>query len=286
LNEQAAKLRAGLASAEGVVSAAAWDCLTARLLASSGFDSVVVSGLAVSVARLGLPDLGFLGLTDLVSIVGPIATTCGVPVVADADTGFGSTLNAIHAAWTLAGVGAAGMIVEDQVSPKRCGVLRKEIAPLDESVAKIRGLAAERPTSRFVVVARTDALTVLGIDAAIDRATRFLDAGADVAYIQGARSAAEIERVAAAVRGPLLHTIVPGSTHGLAAGDLRKLGYRWLVHASVAEAAVVEGVRSAARAALDGRSVPEAGSPAALGDLFGSDEWLALEERYSAETRR
>ena len=284
-----ARLRSLIARPEGVVTSACWDCMTARLLESAGFEALFVSGAAVSGSRLGLPDFGFLGLTDMADAVRRIAASVDVPVLVDADTGHGNLLNAVHTAHTLADAGAAGILLEDQVFPKRCGHLvgvGKAVVPVEEQLPKLRALAAERPNPDFLIVGRTDSLSIEGVERAIERVNRYLEAGADIAFVEAPTTLEQLELIGREVDAPLMYNL---STGGLGprvtVEQLRELGFDWVDISGVAMAAVTHGVRALGEAALRaGSDEPLAStgfSPAALAELYDSPGWLDLQARHA-----
>jgi 2-methylisocitrate lyase-like PEP mutase family enzyme len=283
----ARSLRGLLGRSTPLVSASAWDCFTALLLEDAGFPVLHVSGASVSGSRLGLPDLGFLGLPDLADTVRSIARTVRAPLLVDADTGYGGVLQAIHTAEVLAAAGAAAIHLEDQVFPKRCGHLAgKEVVPAEEFAAKIRGVVENRPDPDFLIVARTDALAVEGVDAAIDRANRYLDAGADIAFVEAARTVAEVARIGQEVRGPKLYNLATGGVGPeLGIDELGELGFAWIVVPGVALGAVLREIRAVGKRVLAERNdsaVSDTGfSPGALAELFDVGRWNELDSRYA-----
>lgn len=207
----AARLRELILSPRLLVMPGAYDPLTARLVEEAGFDAVQCSGYGISVAHLGLPDYGFLGLRDMVDRTARIVEAVRVPVMADGDTGFGNAVNAWHAVRAFEAVGAAGVNIEDQVAPKRCGHLDgKQLLPLDEAVAKVRACAQARRDPDFVINARTDALAVGGVDEVIRRGNAYLEAGATMIFVDGLDSVDVARRVVQAVDGPVAINAVEG----------------------------------------------------------------------------
>ncbi|GAA1022360.1 carboxyvinyl-carboxyphosphonate phosphorylmutase [Acrocarpospora pleiomorpha] len=286
-----ARLRALLARDEPLVMPGAWDCMSARLLQDAGFEAVGVSGAGVSVARLGLPDLGFLGLSDMADTVRAIAANVEVPVLADADTGFGNTLSAIRTVREFTAAGAAGLHIEDQTFPKRCGHLDgKQVISADEYLTKLSAVVQERPDPDFVVIARTDVLAVEGVDAAIDRANRALEVGADVVMIEAVETLEQVQRIGREVSGAKLYNLATGGRGPrLTVAELHGLGFGWIVMPGLAMAGVVDGIRQAAAAALrdgDDEHVAALGfSPQDFFELGGLSMWRELERKYPSETR-
>jgi len=216
----------------GVIrSLGAHDVFTARLIEAAGLETVFLGGFGVSASLLGLPDVGFLTLTEMADAVRRMAQRVRIPVVADGDTGHGDLHNVARTVREFERAGAAGVLLEDQVSPKRCGHFEgKQVIPADEMVWKLRAALDARPDSDFVIVARTDARAVEGLDAAIDRVNRYAEAGADVCFIEAPQGRQELERIPQEVKKPLLVNMLTGGvTPILPVDELGRLGYKIVV---------------------------------------------------------
>lgn len=200
-----ARLRELIAAPELLVMPGAYDALSARLIARAGFQAVMAGGFAAAGTLLGEPDAGQMTLNDYADHYGRIAGAIDVPLFVDADTGFGGPNSVRRTVRAFARAGIAGMFMEDQTMPKRCGyVAGKDVIAVDAMVAKIRAALAAREDDAFVICARTDAWSVLGQEAAIERARAYRAAGADLTFVQGADDPADLTRVCAAVPGPQL----------------------------------------------------------------------------------
>jgi 2-methylisocitrate lyase-like PEP mutase family enzyme len=188
------------------------DPLEAMLIEQAGFDAAYLSGFALSASSLGAPDLGIIGLADVAGATRRIASVVDVPVIVDIDTGFGGPLNVRRTVSEVEAAGAAAVQIEDQVSPKRCGHFEdKAVVDLDEAVARVRIAVAARASDDTLVIARTDAVAVSGLEDAIARARAFVDAGADVVFVEALASLEQLAAVADAVPGtPLLYNAVEG----------------------------------------------------------------------------
>lgn len=186
-----------------------FDCLGALAVEAAGFRSALISGNAVSASVFGLPDLGLLTMTEVAQTSSRIANAVQIPVIADADTGYGQPLNFMRAVREFERGGVAGIHLEDQVSPKKCAYYGglHEVVPADEFVRKLKAGIDARETRDFCIIARTDALVSYGVDEAVSRANRYLDSGADAAFVVGCSTVEEIETVARAVHGPLVINI-------------------------------------------------------------------------------
>src|ERR1700676_969941 len=201
---QAARFRELLRRDGMVVAPGAYDCITARLIERAGFEAVYMTG-AGTAAMLGYPDFGIVTMSEMVGNAGRIAAAVALPVIADADTGYGNELNVVRTVREYETSGVAGIHIEDQGFPKKCGHLDdKEIVPREDWLAKIRAAAASRRDPDFLVIARTDARAMAGFDEAIGRANAALDAGADMAFVEAPQTMEEIAAVPKRGRGPCL----------------------------------------------------------------------------------
>jgi carboxyvinyl-carboxyphosphonate phosphorylmutase len=212
-------------------SLGAHDVFTARLIEAAGLETVFLGGFGTSASLLGLPDVGFITLSEMADAVRRMAQAVNVPVVADGDTGHGDLHNVVRTVREFERAGAAGVLVEDQVTPKRCGHFRgKQLISTEEMVLKLRAALDARRDADFVIIARTDARAVEGIDGAIARANRYAEAGADVCFIEAPESRAELERIPREVHRPLLVNMLTGGvTPILTVEELERLGYKIVV---------------------------------------------------------
>ena len=280
------RLRALLDSGETIVAPGAFDPLSARLVEEAGFPAVYMTGFGTSAALIGRPDVGLLTMTEMAGNAGRIAACVDVPVIADADTGYGNPLNVIRTVGAYEAAGAAGIHIEDQVAPKKCGHMEgKLVIPAAEMAAKIAAAIEARTDPDFVIIARTDARAVEGLDRALARARLYLDAGADALFIEALTSEAEIAKAARAFPGvPLLFNWAEGGkTPPVSLARLQELGYRIVIFPI--------STLLAATAAMRGilQEIARAGTPAAaLGDLpaFGEFvDFIGLPEVRAAERR-
>src|SRR5712691_9778183 len=224
-------LRELLKSQRVIRSLGAHDVFTARLREVGGLETVFVGGFGTSASLLGMPDVGFLTLTEMADAVRRMAQRVTIPVVADGDTGHGDLHNVVRTVREFERAGAAGVLLEDQVAPKRCGHFQgKQVIPVEEMVLKLRAALDARRDPDFVIIARTDSRAVEGIDAAIDRANRYGETGADVCFIEAPESRQELERIPREVRYPLLVNMLTGGvTPILTVDELQQLGYKIVV---------------------------------------------------------
>lgn len=215
--------RRELVSAPGV-----YDLISAKLADRMGFEALYMTGYGVVASHLGLPDAGLATYSDMVGRVGQIAAMTGTPLVADGDTGYGGLLNVQHAVRGYESAGAVAIQLEDQEFPKKCGhMLGRRVVPAADMAAKIRVAVESRSDPNFLVIARTDSRTTLGLDEALRRAEAYLEAGADLLFIESPESVEEMARIGRTFEVPLVANMVEGGrTPILDAATLQKLGYR------------------------------------------------------------
>jgi len=267
-----------------LVAPGAYDCITARTIAQAGFAAVYMTG-AGTAATLGYPDYGLVTMSEMADNAGRLAAAVDVPVIADADTGYGNELNATRTVREYERRGVAGLHIEDQGFPKKCGHLdNKVIVPLDEYLAKVRAAVAARQNPDFVIIARTDARAVLGFEEAIRRANAALEAGADVAFVEAPQTLEEVAAVPRLVRGPcLLNVVWRGKTPDIAFTDAQRAGYRLAIVPGLLFKAVI-GVCDAMLAQLKAAGQhPVLDTNMTVGDAFrrlGAEEWDAVSQRF------
>jgi 2-methylisocitrate lyase-like PEP mutase family enzyme len=280
----AKRLRELLAGGELVVAPGVYDGISASLVGQLGFDAAYMTGAGVCASAYGLPDIGLLTLTEMAERVRTLAGLLEVPLIADADTGYGSPINVVRTVREYERAGAAAIQLEDQVFPKRCGHLSgKDVVDADVFAITLRAALDARENPDTVIVARTDARAPLGIDEAITRANQYASLGADVIFVEAPQTVEEIERIAAEVRAPLLLNVVPGGlTPEVDHSRLAELGYRLAIHPGAALAAVVPAVVNALTGLREqAPAVASAASPKGFFDLFGLSAWSELGERYA-----
>lgn len=228
----------------------AFNAMTARLIDRAGFEAVYVSGAGLTNATAGVPDIGLLGMEEWVRLIGYICDATSLPVIADVDTGFGGPSNAARTVRELERVGLAGLHLEDQQFPKRCGHLAgKQLVPADEMCAKLEAAAGARSDGDFLIIARTDARGGEGFDAAVERAKQYLQHGADAIFPEALQSADEFRKFAEALGGPKVPLMANMTEFGkgplLSVTELAAMGYRMVIFPQTA-------FRLANKAMLDG----------------------------------
>lgn len=280
------RLRELLAADEPVLAPGAYDALSARLVAEAGFPAVYMTGFGTAASFLGRPDVGLLTMTEMVDQARRLVGAVDVPVIADADTGYGNPLNVVRTVSAYEQAGVAALHLEDQVAPKRCGHLEgKQVVPVDDMVAKVRAAVAARTDPDLVLIARTDARAVEGIGAAVERARRYYEAGADVLFVEAPQTEEEVEAVARHLAGvPLLFNWAEGGrTPPLPLDALRDLGFRIVIFPVSTLLAATRALRQVLQA------IREAGTPAATMDRlvpFGEFlDFIGLPEVRRLETR-
>jgi 2-methylisocitrate lyase-like PEP mutase family enzyme len=281
------RLRALLADGGLITAPGVFDGLSAHLVARTGFRAAYLTGAGVSVAGYGLPDIGLLTQTEMTERARIVATALdGVPLIADADTGYGAPINVARTVREYEKAGVAALHLEDQAFPKKCGHLPdKELLSAAEFTDKLDAALQARTDENLVIIARTDARGPLGLDEAIDRAGRYAAAGADVLFVEAPQSLEEIEKIAAAIDTPLLINMVQGGlTPDTAPARLAELGYRIVIHPGALLAPyVLHGLEALARL---GGAIPQAApGPEGLFELVGLREWSAIGERYRDHDR-
>jgi 2-methylisocitrate lyase-like PEP mutase family enzyme len=280
------KLRELLSSGHITVAPGAFDGLSARLVEQAGFAAIYASGGAIARAA-GVPDLGLISLTSVVDRLASMVDVVAVPIVADADTGFGNALNAQAAARAFERAGVAAFHLEDQTFPKKCGHYDdKGIVPASEMVQKIKAVRDALHDDDFVVIARTDAIAVEGFAAAIDRASAYLEAGADVIFVEAPTTEAEIEAVAKRLPGwKLINMFEGGKTPLLPAPRLEALGYHLVIIPSDTQRAAIKAMQRVLGAiARDGSSAALHADMVSFKEreaIIGTADYLDRSKRYA-----
>jgi 2-methylisocitrate lyase-like PEP mutase family enzyme len=276
-----ARLRARLGEGQLIVAPGVFDGISAHLVRSMGFPAAYLTGAGTAASGFGLPDIGLVTGSEMAERAAMMAEAVGdLPLIADADTGYGAPINVVRTVRAYEKAGVAAIQLEDQTFPKRCGHLPdKEVISQAEFLAKLAAALDTRTDA--LIVARTDARAVLGLDAAIDRARAYAQAGADVIFVEAPRTVAEIERVAKEVDAPLLINLVPdGLTPDPGPERLQALGYAIAIRPVDLFAAAAHAM-IAALADLGGQRPSEIGrSPKALFQLVGLNQWQALGDTF------
>jgi len=263
----------------------AYDTLTARLVEQAGFEAVYLTGGGYSRAS-GYPDLGLLSLTENAMFIARTVEAVGIPVIADADTGYGNAINVIRTVREYEKSGVAGFHIEDQVSPKKCGHYEgKEVISRAEMVGKIKCAVDTRRDAEMVIIARSDARAIEGLEAAIERVNAYLEAGADVGFVEAPQTVEELRIVGRSLRGPaLVNVFEGGKTPMLGAKELEAMGFRLGIYPSQTHRAAIRAAqRVLAAMKRDGDTNAVEADLASFQereDAVGTAHWRALEEKY------
>lgn len=287
---QAKRLRELLSQDTMIVAPGAYDGITAKLIEQAGFPVVYMTG-AGTAATNGYPDYGLVTMTEMVENAGRIATAVRLPVVADADTGYGNELNVVRTVREYEQRGVAGIHIEDQGFPKKCGHLDdKVIVPLDEFVAKIRAAASAKRDPDFLLIARTDSRAGTGFDEAIRRANAALAAGADMAFVEAPQTLEEVAAVPRLVKGPcLLNVVWGGKTPAVDLDEAGKLGYKLAIVPGLLFKTVIGACDAVLRELRETRRHPVPLGNMTVREAFrrvGAEEWDLLREAFREPGRR
>lgn len=278
------KFRELLKADDIVVAPGAYDAGTAMLTAQAGFPAVYMSGAGVS-ATLGFPDYGLLTMTEMVATASRMAAAISVPLIADADTGYGNELNVARTVEAYERAGVAAIHLEDQVSPKRCGHLKgKEVVSREEFLIKIRAAVGARRDSDFLIIARTDSRAIFDLDEAVARANAALENGADAVFVEATKSVEEAAAVPGLVRGPcVLNMVAGGLTPVFDVKQAQSMGYRLVILPAIVISTMVAAVNQAfAFLQSTGRhpDIPGKLRPEDVFRQFGAGKWDDLRDRY------
>lgn len=283
-------LRAKLAEKRGLLVPGAANALAARVIEDLGFEAVYVSGAGVTNAFWGMPDLGFVSLTEIEQHTTAIREAVEIPVVVDADTGFGNALNVRHSVRALERAGADAIQIEDQTMPKKCGHFEdKSVISTVEMAGKIRAAVDARRSDETLIIARTDALAVEGFEAAIERAQRYIEAGADVTFVEALRSADEIRQIPERLSVPqVINLVVGGKTPIFSQEELAKMRYGLVLYANVALQGAIAGMQAALKRLKETGRLAEADGLVVRFEerqrLVRKPAFDALEKKYSEGT--
>ena len=289
MERASSRLRQMLREPGIIMAPGAYDCLTAGIIRQAGFPAVYMTGAGTSVARLGYPDLALATMTEMVANAADIAAAVDLPVIADADTGYGGILNIQRTIRQYQRAGVAAVHIEDQEFPKRCGHLdNKRVIPTGEMVGKIQAAVAARTDDDFVLIVRTDALAVTGWDDTMRRCEAYTRAGADVLFVEALRSPEEAERAAAALELPLLYNFVEtGKSPLIPAGELERLGFKLVIFPASALLTVSRAVSQLmGELRREGTTAHLVENMVSLQDCFesvGLSAMLAQDSRYGGQ---
>lgn len=281
------RLRELIARPGCVIAPGAYDALSARMIARAGFEACYMTGYGTSVTRLGLPDVGLLTASEMLDNTSRIVDASGLPVVADIDTGYGNAINVYRTVRDFEKAGAAAMHLEDQVSPKRCGHLQgKRVISTNDMLAKIKAACDARRDPDLVLIIRTDAIAVEGIESAFERGERYREAGADMLFIEAPIGREQAERVARHFSGiPLLYNMAAsGKSPDIPAEELGRMGFKlahFALYGLLAAIPAMEHVfAELRRTGTIGHLRGQMATFKQMNDIIGMAEHQAMEERY------
>jgi 2-methylisocitrate lyase-like PEP mutase family enzyme len=254
-------LRAKLEERRGLLVPGGANALAARIIEDLGFEAVYLTGAGATNSFLGLPDLGFISLTEIAQHTAAIREAVNIPVLVDADTGFGNALNVRHSVRVLERAGADAIQIEDQIMPKKCGHFNnKSLIATEEMAGKIKAAVDARNNKDFLIIARTDAIAVDGFEPAMERVHRYIEAGADVTFVEAPESVEEIRKIPQRLSVPqVINVVVGGKTPVLAQEELASMGFGLVLYANVALQGAIAGMQAALKVLKTTGRMDEAG---------------------------
>lgn len=285
--QQARRLRELLARPGPIIAPGVYDCLTAKLVEQGGFDAAFVSGAAVTASVLGWPDVGLQTMPEILGQVRNIARAVEIPLIVDVDTGYGNALSMMRTVREFESAGVAGIFFEDQTFPKRCGHFEgKKLIPIEEMAVKVRAACEARRSQDFVVIARTDARALHGLDHAIERAQAYVEAGADAIYVEALLSVDEMRKAAQSIGAPLQANMSEGNTKTpvLHFDELHAIGFKIISYSGLLQRTAIRAIeRSLAVLRKEGSAMSL--YPEHLASLIDRSKLLGLQRFYELEER-
>ena len=288
----AQRFRDRIAEERIIVAPGCYDALSARLVEQAGFEAVYMTGYGVSATLIGQPDVGLVTMTEMVSRAGHLASAVGIPVIADADTGYGSAINVMRTVREYIRAGVAAIHLEDQVFPKKCGHTRgKQVIPKEEMVGKLLAAVDSRGNSDLVIIARTDANAVHGLDDAMDRARAYIEAGADMIFVEAPKSVEEMRRIHEELRSPLVANMVEkGLTPLLKNQELEAIGFRLVLYPLSSLMAATRAIRDLLRTLKETGATEEFRSRMIefpeLSRIVGFEKFYEREQKYCLSDKK
>lgn len=282
----AKRIRELLASPGPILCPGVFDCVSAKVAERVGFPAISISGAALTASVLGYPDVGLQTMPEVLNQARNIARSVEIPVLVDGDTGYGNALNAMRAVREFEAAGLAGMMIEDQTFPKRCGHFEgKNVIPAEEMVVKIKAACEARRSDDFVIIGRTDARATHGLDHAIERALMYCEAGADIIFVEALLSLEEMKRVAEAIPRPLKANLNDGGkTPMVHFQELYELGFKLINYSGMLQRAAIKGMMDVAGVLLR-EGTTNSVYPSRICDMTERSDLLGLAEFYALEER-
>ena len=282
-----ALLRQQVQARRGMLVAGAANALAARLIEQLGFEALYLSGAGITNSFYGIPDLGFIGLSDLAQHTAAVRDAVQLPIIVDADTGFGNALNVQRTVRTLERAGANAIQLEDQIMPKKCGHFSgKSVISKDEMLGKIKAAADARCSPDFLIIARTDARAIYGLDDALERAHAYAQQGADITFVEAPESRQELQRISTELPCPqVVNVVIGGKTPCLKASEFGHMGFGVVLYANAALQGAIRGMTQALTYLKNHGELPEnpdlVATFAERQSLVQKDRFDALEKRYT-----
>ncbi len=289
--EHAKKMREMIIDKELILAPGAFDALTAKIIEAQGFNAVYMTGYGTAAAVFGLPDLGLLTMTEMVQNASRIVDSINLPLIADADTGYGNPVNMVRTVREYEKAGVSAIHIEDQVWPKRCGHMAgKRVIEVEEMSGKIKAAVDSRRSSDFLIIARTDAIATHGFAHAIERGERYAEAGADILFIEAPENREQVERIPRLL-GTRPHLINMGPrTPNLSIDEVRKMGYAMIIYPGVCLAATITACIEEVKRIMETGSQRDFGdwieSFVELNNFLGASYYSELEQRYQTPDKR
>jgi 2-methylisocitrate lyase-like PEP mutase family enzyme len=281
-----AVFRARLQEDRALLLPGASNALAARVIEDCGFEAIFLTGAGLTNSYYGKPDLGFMGLSDIASHTAAIRNISKLPIIADADTGFGNAVNMYHTVRTLELAGASAIQIEDQINPKRCGHFSgKDVVDVREARDRIRAAVDARTDPNLMILARTDARATQGLEAALERAEAFIEEGADITFVEAPENEEEIRAIPARLKSTpqMLNIVIGGRTPSLEFDKLEEMGFSLVLYANVALQAAIRGMYSALSDLKTNRKFEDTGVIAGFEErqrVVNKSYYDALEKRY------
>lgn len=277
------RLRELIQGPEILIAPGAYDALSAKIIEAVGFDAVYMTGFGTAAGVLGLPDIGLVTMTEMVENAKRIADSVSLPLIADADTGYGNHLNVLRTIREYEKAGVDGIQIEDQISPKRCGHMEgQKIVPVSEMVAKLRAASEVRQNEDTVIIARTDAISAIGFDEAIERGNIFRENGADLLFIEAPTTKEDLEKIPKLINGPVLVNVAPKTPY-MNIKEYEAFGYAMAIYPAISLTAAFAAIRAKLKELKDSGITRDDGHGdvpfAELIDFLGLSEYRDLEAR-------
>jgi 2-methylisocitrate lyase-like PEP mutase family enzyme len=289
--EHAKKMREMIIDKELILAPGAFDALTAKIIEAQGFNAVYMTGYGTAAAIFGLPDLGILTMTEMAQNASRIVDSINLPLIADADTGYGNPVNMVRTVREYEKAGVSAIHIEDQVWPKRCGHMTgKRVIEVEEMIGKIKAAVDSRRSSDLLIIARTDAIATHGFDHAIERGERYAEAGADILFIEAPENREQVERIPRLL-GTTPHLINMGPrTPNLSTDEIREMGYAMIIYPGVCLAATITACIEEVKRIRETGYQRDFGdwiqSFVELNNFLGASYYSELEQRYRSPDER